>query len=85
MAKTRHICKRMSQRGITANILALVEKFGVAQGDKIVLNTKGCRAASESLAKMKRQLDEISETGGYVLVRSGGVDITTYRLNSFRM
>ena len=84
MGKTRHICKRMSQRGISEGILSLVEKFGVISGDKIILNAKGCKAVSESLAKAKRQIDEIGETGGFVLVEANGQKITTYRLNSYR-
>lgn len=81
---TRHFSKRMSQRGITDEIVNTVRRFGVAHGDKIILNKKGCRAACDLLEKTKRLLDEISETGGYVIVEANDALITTYRLNSFR-
>lgn len=81
---TRHFSKRMSQRGITGEIVNTVRRFGVAHGDKIILNKKGCRAACDLLEKTKRLLDEISETGGYVIVEANDALITTYRLNSFR-
>lgn len=43
MSKTRHIQKRMSQRGITSAILDLVERFGVCDnGDKVILTKKNC-------------------------------------------
>ncbi len=81
---TRHFNKRMSQRGITGEIVNTVLRFGVPHGDKIILNKKGCRAVVDMLEKTKRLLDEISETGGYVVVADDGALITTYRLNSFR-
>lgn len=81
---TRHFSKRMSQRGITGEIVDTVRRFGVEHGDKIILNKKGCRAASDLLEKIKRLLDEIGETGGYVVVEADDALVTTYRLNSFR-
>lgn len=81
---TQHFSKRMSHRGITSEIVKTVRRFGVAHGDKIILNKKGYRAASDLLEKTKRLLDEISETGGYVVVEVDDALITTYRLNSFR-
>ena len=83
MAKTRHIQRRLSQRGIKSETLALVAQFGFEQGDKIILNKQACIAASQALYQMKRLLDEGAEKGGYVLVEADGVEITTYRLNSY--
>lgn len=77
--RTRHCWKRMSQRGIRAEILELVKKFGASCGDKRVLDCKACRAASAELMKIKRLLDQAAEKGGYVLVNCADVDITAYR------
>lgn len=40
MAHTRHIQKRMRQRGITTGLVNLVSQFGVEHGDKLILNKK---------------------------------------------
>lgn len=84
MAKTRHIAQRMSQRGISDEILELVATFGMEQGDKIILNKKGCDKVVAQLQEMVRRLIRVSETGGYVLVEVGGNQITAYRLNSYK-
>lgn len=83
MAKTRHIARRMSQRGIKSEVLDMVSKFGVRDGDKLILNRKACQAIRETLDKLKRTIGEIEEKGGYVLVECGGTQITTYRLDSY--
>ena len=84
MSKTRHIAQRMSQRGISENILELVAAFGMEHGDKIILNKKGCDKVVAQLQEMVRRLNRVSEAGGYVLVEAGGKQITVYRLNSYK-
>ncbi len=83
MAKTRHIQQRMSQRGITSEILDMVERFGVCDGDKITLTKKNCQALSKLFATLKKTADKMAEKGGYTLVACGDSLITAYRLNSF--
>ena len=83
MAKTRHIQQRMSQRGIKQSTLDLVERFGTWNGDKQVLNRKACEAALKELDRVRKELIKAQERGGYVLVESGGVEITTYGLDSY--
>lgn len=83
MARTRHINRRMSQRGIRLEVLDMVSKFGVRNGDKLILNRKACQAIRSTLDQLKRTIGEIEETGGYVLVNANGNDITTYRLDSY--
>ena len=84
MSKTRHIQKRMSQRGITSAILDLVERFGGCDsGDKVILTKKNCQRLSAVLANMKIVVDKMAEKGGYTLVESGDSLITIYRTNSF--
>ena len=50
----------------------------------MILNAQACRIASEALAKLKRDIDEIGQRGGYVVVEADDALITAYRLNSFR-
>ncbi|WP_049756845.1 hypothetical protein [Marinobacter nauticus] len=44
MAKTRHIHKRMSQRGINSRLVDLVAQFGMDHGDKCILTRKNAEA-----------------------------------------
>lgn len=83
MAKTRHIQQRMSQRGIKQSTLELVERYGVWNGDKQVLNRKACEAALKEVNTIRKELIKAQEKGGYVLVESEGVKITTYGLDSY--
>ena len=83
MAKTRHIQKRMAKRSIREAMLKMVETFGVSDGDKRVLNRKGCDAALAELEDMKKKLVKMRERGGLVLVEDDGVKITTYALDSY--
>ncbi|MCE9854363.1 hypothetical protein ACOI2Q_20520 [Shewanella algae] len=83
MAKTRHIQQRMSQRGIKQSTLAIVEQFGTWCGDKQILNQKACEAALRELDRIRHELIKAKERGGYVLVEAGGVEVTTYALDSY--
>ena len=83
MSKTRHIQKRMARRSIREAMLKMVETFGVSDGDTRVLNRKGCDAALAEIEDLKKNLVRVRERGGIVLVKDGGVQITTYALDSF--
>ncbi len=84
MAKTRHIHQRMNQRAITSQMLEIVKMFGVDDGDKTILNSKGIDAALDELQKLSKQMQRMRERGGIVLVESGDTEITTYDLDSFK-
>ncbi|MCT6701377.1 hypothetical protein [Rheinheimera sp. 4Y26] len=83
MAHTRHIQKRMSQRGITTGLVNLVSQFGVEHGDKLILNKKNTEALLKALENMKKDLLDIHKKGGIVVVECGDTLITTYALDSF--
>jgi len=83
VAKTKHIQKRMSQRGIKNEILSLVAKYGVKHGDKRVLNRKACDAILVEINSMKKHIAKAKERGGYVLVEDHDQWITSYALDSF--
>lgn len=40
MHKTKHLEKRMSQRGLTQKMVDLVHRYGKCAGDKVILNRK---------------------------------------------
>ena len=81
MSKTKHIHKRMSQRGITNNLLNLALAFGVPQGsDKYILNRKGCQNLIDSLRHIEKIAIKASDKGGLVVIKSGDSLITTYNL-----
>ena len=83
MSKTRHIQKRMAKRSIRETMLKMVENFGVPDGDKRVLNRKGCDAVLAELEGMKKDLVKVRERGGLVLVENGDTQITTYALDGY--
>lgn len=85
MAKTRHMEKRMSQRGITGSMLDVVLRFGVSQGDRIHFGRKAADAALKELDELRKQLLKVRDKGGLVVVEEGGMFLTTYRLDSFSM
>ncbi len=85
MYKTRHISQRMSQRGITSEILNLLTSFGIQDGDKITLDKKNCLELSKIFSKLKKISEKMAEKGGYSLIASDEALITIYRLDSFNL
>lgn len=83
MAKTKHIHKRMSQRGIKSRLVDLVSQFGVDQDDKVVLTRKNVEALLGAVDDLKRQLLEVHSKGGLAVVEQGGYQITAYALDSY--
>ena len=89
MAKTRHIHKRMRQRGIEQKLIEVTTMFGKAlpckDGKKIYLNRQGAQNAIRCIDQLRKSLTAAESKGGLVLVAApNGVEITTYRLNSYR-
>lgn len=74
MHKTKHIQQRMSQRGISQEMVDLVLNYGESEGDKVILNSK----ASARLMRAARALAKILDKGGLVVVTSGDSQLTTY-------
>ncbi len=84
MAKTRHMHKRMGQRGITARLVAIVSDHGEHIGDKVVLDIKGIDGLLKEMDQLKRDLLKVRDKGGVAVVEDNGSQITTYNLNSYR-
>lgn len=83
MARTRHIQKRMSQRGINSRLIDLVSQFGIDHGDKVILSRKNAEALIGAVNNLKSQLLEIQSKGGLVVVEQGDYQITVYPLDSY--
>lgn len=80
---SRHVTQRMGQRGVTGDMIDLVQQYGKPQHDcKVVLQRKD---AEQLLAKMKREmkvLKKILDKGGVAIVEDNNTLITTYNCNS---
>ena len=83
MAKTRHIHKRMNQRGITQRMLDIVSDFGVDDGDKQILDKGNLDLLIKTMDKLRSDFMRIRDKGGLVVVESGGTQITAYRVDSY--
>lgn len=83
MAKTRHLHKRMSQRGITSRMLDVVGDFGVVQGDKRILDRNNIDALMRSMDGLRKDLIRLRDKGGVVVVEVDDVQITTYNIDSY--
>ena len=80
MAKTRHMETRMSQRGITQEMIALVRRFGKRFGDRVILGRKDIQRTLDELDDLRGSLMKVMDKGGVVVVEEDGALITTYRL-----
>ena len=83
MAHTRHVHKRMSQRGINTSLVDLASQFGMPDGDKVVLSKKNVEALLKEMEMMKKDLLKIHKKGGLVVVEQDDIRITTYALDSY--
>lgn len=83
MARTRHIHKRMNQRGINSRLVDLVSQFGVEDGDRLVLDRKNTQSLLDAMDSMRKDLLDIHAKGGVVVVEVGDSQLTTFTLNSY--
>ena len=82
MQPTRHIKQRMSQRGISKEMVNLVIAHGVIQGDKYVVGRKEALQLIRELDNERRVLTKILDKGGVEVVTEGNALITAYNRNS---
>lgn len=83
MCRTRHMQQRMSQRGITSEIVKMAGMFGICNSDKITLTGMNCEFLRNVPAKFKRTLDKMAQKGGCTVVNRGRSLITAFRVDSF--
>jgi hypothetical protein len=84
MARTRHIGKRMSQRGIRMTLVNLAMQFGENVQDRHVLGRQGLRLLLGELRDLERTAMRALDKGGLVVVQGDdGTLITAYNLDSY--
>lgn len=84
MQQTLHIDKRMNQRGIKGDLVALAIQLGEAEGDKYILSRNIIREQIAELDQQRKLLLDAEKKGGVVVVSSEDTAITTYRHDSFK-
>lgn len=83
MAKTWHIGRRMSQRGIRQALVDLTVQFGEDVDDRCVLGRKGLELLLSELRDLERTTMHALDKGGIVVVQADGALITTYNVDSY--
>ncbi len=81
MQTTNHFKARMSQRGISKDMVNMALNYGRPEQDKYVLDRK---EALENLCALEHEakvLRKIADKGGVVVVANGADLITTYNYN----
>ena len=74
MHKTKHIERRMGQRGISKAMIELVLNYGKDAGDKVILDRRSAQKQREDF----RTLMKIVYKGGVTVVVQGEALITAY-------
>ncbi len=83
MARTRHIGRRMSQRGIKQALIDLTLQFGEDAHDKCVLGRRGLVQLIDELRDLQRTAMQALDKGGVIVVQADGVLITAYNVDSY--
>ena len=78
MNTTHHFSQRMSQRGVSREMVNLVRDHGILEGDKVILGRRDAARLIEELMEKLRVLKKIQDKGGIVVVESGETLVTTY-------
>jgi hypothetical protein len=77
MHSTKHIQQRMSQRGVSKDMVQTALTYGAQEGDKYVLGRKEVLERLEALQSEARLIKKVLDKGG-VVVASDDALITTY-------
>ena len=83
MSKTKHFSARIQQRGILESTIKVAQKYGLPDGDKIILGKKQIDFAIKDLDKERKDLIKARDQGGVIAVEADGILVTAYRLESF--
>jgi hypothetical protein len=83
MHTTKHMQARMSQRGISGDMVDLARRFGRDDQDKYILDRKGLQRLLEELRGLERKVIKALDKGGVVVVEAGGALITTYNVDGY--
>jgi hypothetical protein len=80
---TKHMHARMSQRGISGDLVDLVRQYGRDDQDKSILGRKDLQGLLDELRRLERTVIKALDKGGVVVVESGGALITAYNVDSY--
>ena len=83
MARTQHIGRRMSQRGIKQALVDLTLQFGEDAEDKCVLGRQGLKLLIGELRALQRTAMQALDKGGIIVVQADGALVTAYRVDSY--
>lgn len=84
MQTTQHAMQRMSQRGVTGDMVDFVLNYGFVEQDKYVLGKRQALELLNDLKKQERLVKKILDKGGVTVVAQNDVLITTYNCNSYK-
>jgi Domain of unknown function (DUF4258) len=78
MQMTGHIQQRMSQRGVSRDMVELVLTHGTLEQDKHVLGRSEALHLLEAFQRQMRIVKKILDKGGVTVVAEDGALVTTY-------
>ena len=81
---SKHLHRRMGQRGITRDMVSLVCDFGECRQDRYVLGRDRLDALIAQLASLSSVAKRVRDKGGVVVVEKDGAQLTTYNVDSYR-
>lgn len=84
MKKTKHIDKRMNQRGITQDMIDFTLNFGEITNDKWFTNKKILQESIRQLEQQIKTAKRLLDKGGIVVVSEDESLITAYHFDSAR-
>lgn len=84
MQTTQHAMQRMSQLGVTGDMVDFVLNYGFVEQDKYVLGKRQALELLNDLKKRERLVKKILDKGGVTVVAQDDVLITTYNCNSYK-
>ncbi len=78
MQATKHFHHRMSQRGVSADMVRIVLDYGTVAQDKFILGRKEAARRLSAIEGEMRVLKKIIDKGGVTVVADGEALITAY-------
>lgn len=84
MRTTKHCLTRMSQRGLTKQLLDFVFLFGKDNKDKIILDRKTSKQLIKEIDYLRKFILKIVDKGGVTVVTDNKSFITAYNTDSYK-
>jgi len=82
MIKTKHFEKRVNQRGISNDLLAIAEQYGEIYGkDKIRLGKKEIDEIIKEMDRLRKKFLNARDKGGIEIVHEDEVLVTCYKIH----